>query len=150
MNTRIINDIKYISLANENHFKKKSFEDNVYFTLRDIAMNIAGLDYFMEAKIFELKLANEIYYDERTKDFKYSNVLNDKNYIFRLIYWLSHISKSDFEFEPLNENANKEEKEWYYEQDNLLFPFDDWWSQFENLKNIILEHEKCLKFELEK
>ena len=32
--TRIINDIKYFQLANENHLKNTSLEDNVYFTLR--------------------------------------------------------------------------------------------------------------------
>ena len=30
--TRIFNDIKYLQLANENHLKSKSLEDNVYFT----------------------------------------------------------------------------------------------------------------------
>ena len=54
-NARIINNIKYIHLSNENHLKNKSLEDNVYFTLRDIFYNISGFDYCMEANAFKIK-----------------------------------------------------------------------------------------------
>jgi hypothetical protein len=33
---RLIEGIRYIGLMNDNSFKSKSLEDNVYFTLRDI------------------------------------------------------------------------------------------------------------------
>jgi len=139
MNTRIFNDIKYLQLANENHLKNKSLEDNVYFTLRDIFANVSGLDYCMEANGFNSKLTNGIYYEER-KDFTYTNVLNDKTYVKELSVWLSYIDKSDFEFEAIDD-ADKEEKKWYFDTRNLM-KFDDWWLQFEELKNLIREHSK--------
>ena len=83
-NTRIFNDIKYLQLANENHLKNKSLEDNVYFTLRDIFANVSELDYCMEANGFNTKLTNSISYEERTIDFTYTNVINDKIYIHKL------------------------------------------------------------------
>ena len=136
--TRIFNDIKYLQLANENHLKSKSLEDNVYFTLRDIFNNVSGFDNCMEANVFNDALTNGISYQERTDDFAYTNVLNDKKYIYRLSEWLSRIHKSEFEFEALNNDATALEKEkvWYYDTINL-FPFDDWWQQLEELKILI-------------
>jgi hypothetical protein len=134
-NTRIFDDIKYLQLANENHLKNKSLEDNVYFTLRDIFANISGLDYSIEANGFNCKLTNGICYEERTIDFTYTNVLDDEIYVKELNRWLSCIHKSDFEFEAVND-ADAEEKEWYYDTKNLM-KFDDWLLQFEELKLLI-------------
>jgi len=143
MNTRIFNDIKYLQLANENHLKNKSLEDNVYFTLRDIFANVSALDYCLEANGFNSKLTNGIYYEER-KDFTYTNVLNDKTYVKELSVWLSYIDKSDFVFEAIEDTEDTEEKEWYYDTRNLM-KFDDWWLQFEELRFLIREHLKSLK-----
>ena len=140
--TRIFNDIKYLQLANETHLKNKSLEDNVYFTLRDIFANVSGLDYCMEANCFNDALTNGISYQERTNDFTYTNVLNDKIYIHKLSRWLSYIRKSDFEFEAINDDGDTEEKEWYLDTRNL-FKFDDWWLQFEELKILITRHLNC-------
>ena len=147
MNTRIFNDIKYLQLANENHLKNKSLEDNVYFTLRDIFGNVSGLDYCMEANGFLDELTNGISYQERIIDFTYTNVLNDKRYIYRLSEWLSRIRKCNFEFEAINDDdddVDAEEKKWYFDVINL-FKFDDWWLQFEELKILIRQivHLKC-------
>ena len=136
--TRIFNNIKYLQLDNENHLKNKSLEDNVYFTLRDIFANVSELDYCMEANGFNTKLTNSISYEERTIDFTYTNVLNDKTFIHELSIWLSYIDKSDFEFEAINDDANTEENEWYFDTRNL-FKFDDWWLQFEELRILIRE-----------
>jgi hypothetical protein len=135
MNTRIFNNTKYLQLVNENHLKNQSLEDNVYFTLRDIFYNISEIDFCLEANSFNRILTNGISYKERTKDFTYTNSLNDKTYICELSNWLSSIEKTDFEFEPMNEN-DTEEKEWYLDTINL-FTFDDWWLQFEELKTLI-------------
>jgi hypothetical protein len=134
--TRIFDDIKYLQLANENYLKYKSLEDNVYFTLRDIFANVSGLDYCMEANGFNSKLTNGIYYEERTKDFTYTDVLNDKIYIKNLSNWLSYIKKCDFEFEAIADDADTEEKELYCDTRNL-FKFDNWWVQFEELRILI-------------
>ena len=138
-NPRIFNDIKYLQLANENHLKNKSLEDNVYFTLRDIFANVSGLDYCMEANGFLDELTNGISYQERIIDFTYTNVLNDKRYIYRLSEWLSRIRKCNFEFEAINDDdddVDAEEKKWYFDVINL-FKFDDWWLQFEELRILI-------------
>ena len=143
--TRIFNDIKYLQLANENHLKSKSLEDNVYFTLRDIFNNVSGFDNCMEANVFNDALTNGISYQERANDFTYTNVLNDKKYIYRLSEWLSRIHKSEFEFEALNYIGEEEEKEkvWYYDTINL-FQFDDWWHQLEELKILIRQRYEIL------
>lgn len=141
-NTRIFNDIKYLQLANENQLKNKSLEDNVYFTLRDIFANVSELDYCMEANGFNTKLTNGISYEERTIDFTYTNVLDDKIYVDELSRWLSYIHKSDFEFEAINDDADTEEKDWYFDTRNL-FKFDDWWLQFEELKIMLTWHVNC-------
>jgi hypothetical protein len=130
--TRIFNDIKYLQLANENHLKSKSLEDNVYFTLRDIFNNVSGFDNCMEANVFNDSLTNGISYQERTNDFTYTNVLNDKKYMYRLSEWLSRIHKGEFEFEALNYDTIH------------LFPFEDWWLQLEELKILIRERYKIL------
>jgi hypothetical protein len=142
--TRIFNNIKYLQLANENHLKSKSLEDNVYFTLRDIFNNVSGFDNCMEANSFNDALTNGISYQERTNDFTYTNVLNDKKYIYRLSEWLSRIHKGEFEFEALNDTEEKE-KVWYYDTIHL-FPFDDWWQQLEELKILIRQRYKILKY----
>lgn len=117
--------IKYIKLCNDNYLKDKSLEDNVYFTLRDIFINISGSDYCMEANEFNSKLTNNIYYDGRTSDFKYTDILNDKTYLSKLTKWLLSISQSDFDFEPLNDNSY------------AVLLFEDWWIQFERLKELL-------------
>ena len=104
--------------------------------MRDIFVNVSGIDYCMEANSFNNILTNGISYEERTIDFTYTNVLNDKIYVDQLSVWLSYIQKCDFEFEAINDDADTEEKEWYFDTRNL-FKFDDWWSQFEELRILI-------------
>jgi len=135
--TRIINGIKYLELHNDNNFKLLSLEDNVYFTLRDIFLNISSLDYVMEANRFNTEITRDISYEERKSDFQYTNVLNDKLFVDKLNFWLNNIYKACFEFdtEP-DERADDEEKYCYYNMKNLI-RFDDWWNQFEELKVLI-------------
>ena len=135
-NTKIINNIKYSQLCNENNLKNISLEDNIYFTLRYIFVNISEVDYCMESNNFNNQLTNGIYYEERTLNFTYTNILNDKIYISKLNKWLMSIYPSDFNFEPILNDADKEEKEWYINI-NKLIKFDIWWLQFEELKKII-------------
>ena len=134
--TRIINGIKYLQHFNDNNLKSLSLEDNVYFTLRDIFINMAELQYIMEANVFNNQISGSICYEDRKSNFKYRDVLNDKLFVDRLHIWLNHIKKSDFEFEEPYDKADDEEKYWYYDM-KLLIKFDDWWSQFEELKVLI-------------
>ena len=134
--TRIINGIKYLQHCNDNNIKSLSLEDNVYFTLRDIFINMAELQYIMEANVFNNEISGSICYEDRKSDFKYRNALNDKLFVDRLNKWLNQIKKTDFEFEEPYDKADDEEKYWYYDM-KLLIKFDDWWSQFEELKVLI-------------
>jgi hypothetical protein len=91
----------------------------------------------MEANRFNSEITRDISYEERKSDFQYTDVLNDKLFVDRLNFWLINIYKACFEFdtEP-DEMADDEEKYWYYNMKNLI-KFDDWWSQFEELKVLI-------------
>ena len=134
--TRIINGIKYLQHFNDNNLKSLSLEDNVYFTLRDIFINMAELQYIMEANVFNNQISGSICYEDRKSNFKYKDALNDKLFVDRLNKWFKYIKKSDFEFEEPYDKADDEEKYWYYDM-KLLIKFDDWWSQFEELKVLI-------------
>lgn len=135
-NTRIIDGIKYLQLCNENNLKFISLENNIYFTLRDIFVNISGIDYCMEANAFNNKLTDNICYEDRTLNFTYTNILDDDNYIDQLNSWLISISPYDFEYEQICNDPSDEEKEWYFNKDKLI-KFNDWWLQFEELKKLI-------------
>jgi hypothetical protein len=73
---RLIDGIRYIGLMNDNSFKRKSLEDNVYFTLRDIFWN-GEVDDLMTANHFNGILTNNICYEDRSKNFNYANILYD-------------------------------------------------------------------------
>ena len=67
--TRIINGIKYLQHFNDNNLKSLSLEDNVYFTLRDIFINMAELQYIMEANVFNNQISGSICYEDRKSNF---------------------------------------------------------------------------------
>jgi hypothetical protein len=69
--TRLIKGVKYLQLHNDNEFKKKSLEDNVYFTNRDIFLNIGPIDYVLEANRLNGLLSGDIRFEDRTENFKY-------------------------------------------------------------------------------
>jgi hypothetical protein len=136
MSGRLINGIKYMYINDDNDFKKKSFEDNVYFTLRDIFWNTGSPDTCYQANEFNISLTCRIYFEERTDKFKYTNVLYEKDYVERLQRWLKRFNHYYFEFIELEEGDGVE-----YES---YMEFDDWWNQFEELRNLIDEqYEKC-------
>ena len=121
--------IKYIRLCNDNFLKDKSLEDNVYFTLRDIFANISGSDYCVEANEFNSKLTNNIYYEDRTPDFKYTKILDNKIYLSKLIKWLMSMTQTDFEFDFEFETLNND--------NSYTLLLEDWWIQFERLKELL-------------
>lgn len=133
----IVDGKQYVLLHDKHCLKNTSLEDNVYFTLRDIFANATELEDAMQANDFNCKLTNNISYSDRTSTFKYSHVLNDVSYLHRLIDWLNTFHKDYcFEFE---ENEENEEEEKENEEDNQFeyMLFDDWWLQFDNLRNTL-------------
>lgn len=134
----IIHNIKYLELVNDNSLKTPSLEDNVYFTLRDIYMNISEVNYCLDANTFNNQLTNYTYYGDRTNDFQYTNVLHDKQFVSKLYNWLNSINKLDFEFNELTK-----EEESLCNMTHLI-KFDDWWSQLQHLKFLLFDIKQKL------
>jgi hypothetical protein len=143
---KLIDGFKYMGLMNDNSFKSRSLEDNVYFTLRDIFWNGEINDVFT-ANHFNRLLTNNISFEERDSSFKYTNLLYDynSNYTQDLLNWLYQIypyKNYSFEFLPLEEDEEIDIDEY--------MKFDDWWSQFEDLRKKLeeqLEKHKVWKAE---
>ena len=139
---RLINGVKYIHLMNDNEFKKKSLEDNVYFTLRDIFANADSAYTRMEANYFNHRLTGGICFEERTERFEYTNELHEKDYVECLQRWLKHFGIYYFEFIEPEEDEEINMKEY--------MKWDDWWVQFEELRKLIDEqYKKCCRWEEE-
>lgn len=146
--TRLINGVKYLHLCNPNHFKEKSLEDNVYFTLRDIFVNIECFNDAMTASFTNGKLTNNIPYEERDDYFEYTDYLTHKKNLIDLTNWIERITIHDFNFQTFDEytKENKinlldthelflEEYDNYYNISMTDYiQFDKWMDQFNELK----------------
>jgi hypothetical protein len=154
---RLIDGIRYVGLMNDNSFKSKSLEDNVYFTVRDIFWNGCPDDCFT-ANHFNDLLTNGISFKERDERFEYTNVLYDYNldYTKKLYNWLSRLTgykrtsspngwkDSMFEFQEVEEDdpeVNEIDMKEYMK-------YDDWWVQLQELiKKLEEQLEKHKKWE---
>lgn len=133
---KIIHGIRYIHLLNDNKIKKISLNDYVYFTLRDIFENAYNYDTINETNWFCEKLTGELYFEDRKSTYKYTNALNKKHYLTKLITWLNKIDITYFEFILLGEDEKINMEEY--------IKWDEWWFQFEQLRFLIKEHyQKC-------
>jgi hypothetical protein len=152
-----MNGIKYIGLMNDNSFKSKSLEDNVYFTLRDIFWNCC-FDDVISANHYNGLLTNNVSFEERDNNFRYSNLLYDYNSDFtkKLYNWLLRLTGitstkpngwKDSMFQFLNmDKPNAYSDHWLNDEEidmATYMNYDDWWDQ---LKELI----KKLKEQLEK
>lgn len=155
-NTRLINGVKYLQLHDSIDFKKISLEDNVYFTLRDIFLNYGYFDDVLRVNSFNSKLTNNISYEERTENFKYTNLLMDKTFLISLIEWMKTINILDFEFETPeqymqdyepNSKDYLDELDSYYNVDmSEYIALDDWMNEFNGLiKELEIQLEKLNK-----
>jgi hypothetical protein len=88
----------YIKLMNKHEMKFQSFEDNVYFTLRDIFLNATEFTDIGSANSFNHLLTNGIYFGDRDLSFQYTNVLSNKKFVEKLIKWLKTLHESSFDF----------------------------------------------------
>ena len=79
MSGRLINGIKYMYVHNDIDFKKKSLNDNLYFTLRDVFWNTSSPDVCSLANCYNSMLSDNISFKERTNAFQYTNLLDQKN-----------------------------------------------------------------------
>jgi hypothetical protein len=125
----LYDDIEYIGLSEEHAFKFRSLEDDVYFTLRDLFLNILDIEDVMMTREFCIELTNDIPYEDRTNTFQYTDALYDKNYNKRLSDWLNSIDKKCFEFKPPQKNDVVDLKEY--------IPFAEWYNHFNYLRKLI-------------
>lgn len=140
---RLIDGVRYVGLMNDNSFKSKSLEDNVYFTLRDIFWN-GDLYDLMSANHFNGLLTNHISFEDRDEQFKYVNLLYDynSNYTQDLYNWLIRltgynklISKASmFYFQEVEEDEVIDMEQY--------MKYEDWWNQ---LQELIRELEEQLE-----
>jgi hypothetical protein len=103
MASRLIEGVRYVGLMNDNSFKSKSLEDNVYFTLRDIFWN-GEIDDLLSANYFNGLLTNNISFQERDERFEYANLLYDYNsdYTKKLYDWLVRLTGYKRTFNNVN------------------------------------------------
>ena len=140
------NETKYVELCNSHNLKSLSLEDNVYFTLRDIFMNAGSADDAIECNQFNIQLTNDIGFEDRTDTFTYTNVLQDKAFVERLVKWLNYTRpKRDFffcdtidEYDDFNINCYTLTAKWYSGNKCEYFELDAWMGDFNVLKNILL------------
>lgn len=127
---RIINGIKHMCVFNNDDFKKKSLEDNVYFTLIDIFWNSDSADVCMTSNKYNSELTGNISYEDRSESFQYTNMLQQPNEVEQILRWLDRFTPAYFEFTELEDETEEE-----------YIAFDDWWRHFKEL--IKLLREKC-------
>jgi hypothetical protein len=125
----LYDEIEYIGLSEEHALKFRSLEDDVYFTLRDLFLNVLDIDDVMMTREFCIDLTNDIPYEDRTDTFQYTDALSDKNYNKRLSDWLNSIDKKCFEFKPPQKDDVVDLKEY--------IPFDEWYNHFNYLRKLI-------------
>lgn len=132
MAARIIKGIRYVRLTHDNALKSLSFEDNLYHTLLDMWWNIEINDAFRLSHYIS-QLTGGIEFEKRSETFTYNDILNDKDYIKNLHFYLCSLClyKNKLDKDGLFDFWEIEEDE---EIDmNKYMKYDDWWEQFADL-----------------
>jgi hypothetical protein len=128
----IVNGTKYMRLCNNNDLKKQSLYDNLYFTLRDIFVNSETYDTCTIANMFSGELTGGIRFEVRTENFKYTNVLNQHDFVKKILRFLKTI-KNEYWFD-----FSKPEDSFSINDINQEYiKFIDWWMQFKELITLI-------------
>jgi hypothetical protein len=132
---RVRNGVKYLTLFHCNDMKKASLQDNVYFTIRDIFFNNTGMEICLAANYFNQILTNGVSYEERNpvEPFQYSNALEQKEYLTKLLKWLSKFTVYWFDFEDEEDD------------DEEVIAWEDWWQQFCELKETLETRRQSLQ-----
>lgn len=121
---RIIDNEEYIELLFNNDLKSKSFEDNIYYTLRDIFWNCdEDYDLIMSNK-FNKILINK---NNPFENFEYGDVLYDycSEFTQELYDYLKNFTKDRIYF--IEDSLEKNKKDFNY------IKFHDWWCQLQQL-----------------
>ena len=120
----LYNGCKYIFLSNDNSYKYKSLEDNIYFTLRDIFFNCIDIEICVAVNLINSTLTNNIFFEDRKEDFTYITL--NQNIISTILSLFKTLRQTNLFFDC--ESDNIEDLQDYIE-------FNNWWNNFEKLKN---------------
>ena len=143
---KLINGIKYMCIHDVDEYKKKSLNDQFYFTLRDIFWNTDSFDVMMIINNFNHMLTDGISFDSRTNTFQYTNILYQKTELKKILRFLNRIKQTGwFEFIESKDKDEYEDKEESIDEEYILF--DDWWKQFEELRKLLKEQYKKMNTE---
>lgn len=116
-------DKQYIHLFNSATYKNRSFEDNIYFTLRDLFWNVLQFDDALIANELNASLSKNIPFEERTECFSYHLT---KDLAESILDFTSRLEHADFEYD---DSAS-------YEYDDIelddehYYSFELWWDEF--------------------
>ena len=135
---KLINGIKYMCIHDVDEYKKKSLNDNFYFTLRDIFWNTNSFDDMMITNNFNRMLTDGIPFETRNNTFQYTNILYEKTELKKILQFINRIKQTGwFEFIELKDKDKDKDEEESIDEEYILF--DDWWKQFEELRNLLKE-----------
>jgi hypothetical protein len=106
--------------------------DRVYHTLLDIMANSGDYMILPAANMFLMTLTKGK--DKKAEDFKYANVLQNKEYVEKLLNWCNKINEEYFDFEEAegDEDLSK------------YIPADKWFYHFDQLKRLLEERLRVL------
>ena len=139
---KIINGIKYMCIHDVDEYKKKSLNDQFYYTLRDIFWNTDSFDVMMTINEFNYMLTDGISFESRTNTFQYTNILYQKTELKKILRFINRIEQTGwFDFIELKDEDKDEDKD-VEENESIIeeyILFDDWWKQFEELRNLLKE-----------
>lgn len=138
--------------------KKKSLEDNVYFTLKEIFMNCDSYETCMRANYYNGQLTGDVYYEDRTSEFTYTKVLQEKEYLESLCKTLNAMTHGYFvprfildpsDVQDVDEDIvdgdDDGEDTGEYAPKEFDVPFEEWWASFDKLRKVLNERLEGLQ-----
>ena len=139
-------NLEFIELYNNKYLKTLSLEDETYFIMRDLLWNTdGGYEYY--GIVFNPILSDNIYYEDRTNDFTYTNVLYNLNFVRKLHNYIQIIIPSDvrknnrYLRDIIKEGKTMDD---CFDKDEYML-FDEWWEDFEKYrKKIAARYDELL------
>ncbi len=124
------NNKKYLMASSSAYLKSQSIEDNLYFTIREIFLNIEQEFKMYEANEINAKLSNQTPWEDRDDKFKYLQLFKNPDFVTYVLGWLNSIKQTefDFEFETARIDLNSDIIT------NEYIEFELWWKRLVQLK----------------
>lgn len=141
----------YVPISGYHKLKKKSLYDNLYFTFREIFSLADTYETTCQVNEFNSQLTNNVYLEDRTKDFTYSNVLDDIEFVEKILGWLNKFNEYYLAFDNIDlQESNLIDWKLYMELDTWLEEFNELKKllsiQYEKLKMLREDKVNCTKF----